>query len=121
MLDEPQTDRVYEQWATTGSKWKIPLLTQVVETIPFSGKRSVPYGTGTVRDFMHAKVTVADDTVFFGSFNLSRSGEANAENMVEIEDPGIAGKMAKFIDETRALYPRSTVPDRRGPRKGERT
>lgn len=121
VLDEPQTDRVYEQWATTGSKWKIPLLTQVVETIPFSGKRSVPYGTGTVRDFMHAKVTVADDTVFFGSFNLSRSGEANAENMVEIEDPGIAGKMAKFIDETRALYPRSTVPDRRGPRKGERT
>ena len=30
VLDEPQTDRVYEQWATTGSKWKIPLLTQVV-------------------------------------------------------------------------------------------
>lgn len=113
VVDEPQTDRVYEQWATTGSKWKIPLLTRVVETLPFSGKRSVPWGSGTVRDFMHAKVTVADDTVFLGSFNLSRSGEANAENMIEIEDPGTADAMAAFIDETRSFYPRSTVPGRR--------
>ncbi|MCB0831062.1 MAG: hypothetical protein KDB64_09070, partial [Solirubrobacterales bacterium] len=57
VVDEPQTDRVYEQWATTGSKWKIPLLTRVIETLPFNGKRSVPWGTGAVRDFMHAKVT----------------------------------------------------------------
>jgi phosphatidylserine/phosphatidylglycerophosphate/cardiolipin synthase-like enzyme len=113
VVDEPQTDRVYEQWATTGSKWKIPLLTRVIEKLPFSGKRSVPWGTGTIRDFMHAKVTVADDTVFLGSFNLSRSGEENAENMVEIEDPGIAEQMAAFIDETRSFYPPSTVPDRR--------
>jgi phosphatidylserine/phosphatidylglycerophosphate/cardiolipin synthase-like enzyme len=113
VVDEPQTDRVYEQWATTGSKWKIPLLTRVVETLPFNGKRSVPWGTGAVRDFMHAKVTVVDDTVFLGSFNLSRSGEANAENMIEIEDPGTAEDMAAFVDETRARYPRSSVPDRR--------
>lgn len=112
VLDEPQTDRVYEQWATTGSKWKIPLLTQVVESLEFSGKRSVPWGTGTVRDFMHAKVTVVDYTVFLGSFNLSRSGEENAENMLEIEDAAIADQMAAFIDETRARYPRSSVPRR---------
>ena len=36
---------------------------------------------------MHAKVTVADDVVFLGSFNLSRSGEENAENVLEIADP----------------------------------
>lgn len=114
VIDEPQTDRVFEQWATTGSKWKIPLLTRVIEELPFSGKRSVPWGMGTIRDFMHAKVTVADDTVFLGSFNLSRSGEENAENMIEIEDPAIADQMAKFIDETRARYPRSSVPAARG-------
>lgn len=113
VVDEPQTDRVFEQWATTGSKWKIPLLTRVIETLPFSGKRSVPWGSGAVRDFMHAKVTVADDTVFLGSFNLSRSGEANAENMIEIEDSGTADAMVTFIDEVRARYPRSTVPERR--------
>ena len=34
---------------------------------------------------MHAKVTVADDTVFVGSFNLSHSGELNAENVLELD------------------------------------
>lgn len=110
VIDEPQTDRVFEQWATTQSKWKIPLLAKVLGSLPFSGKESVPWGSAELRNFMHAKVTVVDDTVFLGSFNLSRSGEENAENMIEIEHAGIAGTMAAFIDETRAKYPRSTVP-----------
>jgi phosphatidylserine/phosphatidylglycerophosphate/cardiolipin synthase-like enzyme len=59
---------------------------------------------------MHAKVTVTDDTIFLGSFNLSRSGEANAENMIEIEDAATADQMAAFIDEVHARYPRSSVP-----------
>jgi phosphatidylserine/phosphatidylglycerophosphate/cardiolipin synthase-like enzyme len=54
---------------------------------------------------MHAKVTVADDTVFVGSFNLSHSGEMNAENVLELQDPQIAGRLAAFIDEIRARYP----------------
>ena len=89
VIDEPQTDAVYGQWATNGtSAWKIPLLAKTLSLLPFSGKRSTPWGPGTVHDFMHAKVTVADDTVFVGSFNLSRSGEMNAENVLEIHDPG---------------------------------
>ena len=35
---------------------------------------------------MHAKVVVADDIAFVGSFNFSRSGERNAENVLEIRD-----------------------------------
>ncbi len=58
---------------------------------------------------MHAKVTVCDDTVFVGSFNLSRSGEKNAENVLEIEDPAIAERLAGFVDEVRARYPRSPL------------
>jgi phosphatidylserine/phosphatidylglycerophosphate/cardiolipin synthase-like enzyme len=54
---------------------------------------------------MHAKVTVADDTVFVGSFNLSHSGELNAENVLELTDPQIAERLAGFIDEVRAKYP----------------
>lgn len=111
VIDEPQTDRVFEQWATTHSKWKIPLLAKVLASLPFSGKNSVPWGTAELRNFMHAKVTVVDDTVFMGSFNLSRSGEANAENMIEIEDADVAPFMAGFIDDTRGKYPPSTVPD----------
>ena len=52
----------------------------------FTGKPSTPWAPDTVHDFMHAKVTVADDIVFIGSFNLSHSGEMNAENVLEIGD-----------------------------------
>ena len=55
---------------------------------------------------MHAKVTVADDVVFAGSFNLSRSGEMNAENVLEVHDPELADRLAAFIDAIRdALRP----------------
>jgi phosphatidylserine/phosphatidylglycerophosphate/cardiolipin synthase-like enzyme len=50
-------------------------------------------------------VTVADDTVFIGSFNLSHSGEENAENVLEIKDPKLADRMVAFVDSVRALYP----------------
>ena len=53
---------------------------------------------------MHAKVTVADDTVFVGSFNLSHSGEMNAENVLEIHDPALADRLAAYIDEVRERY-----------------
>ena len=59
---------------------------------------------------MHAKVTVADDVVFCGSFNLSRSGERNAENMIEIEDAALADQLAAYIDAVRARYPAAKVP-----------
>jgi phosphatidylserine/phosphatidylglycerophosphate/cardiolipin synthase-like enzyme len=71
----------------------------------FSGKVSTPYGDGTVHDFMHAKVCVCDDIAFVGSFNLSRSGELNAENVLEIGDAAIAERLAAFVDEVRARYP----------------
>jgi phosphatidylserine/phosphatidylglycerophosphate/cardiolipin synthase-like enzyme len=54
---------------------------------------------------MHAKVTVADDTVFVGSFNLSRSGEKNAENVLEIQDADLAESLAAFVDGVRGRYP----------------
>jgi phosphatidylserine/phosphatidylglycerophosphate/cardiolipin synthase-like enzyme len=59
---------------------------------------------------MHAKVTVADDVVFVGSFNLSRSGEENAENVLEIADAGLAERMAAFVDTVRGRYPAIAVP-----------
>ena len=74
---------------------------------PFAGKPSTKWAPDTVHDFMHAKVTVADDISFIGSFNLSHSGEMNAENVLEIHDAAIADRLAHFVDEIRALYPRS--------------
>jgi phosphatidylserine/phosphatidylglycerophosphate/cardiolipin synthase-like enzyme len=106
VIDEPQTDAVYGQWASNGtSGWKIPLLAKALSLMPFSGKPSTPWGPETTHDFMHAKVTVCDDTVFVGSFNLSRSGEMNAENVLEIHSAEHAEAMAAFIDAVRGRYP----------------
>jgi phosphatidylserine/phosphatidylglycerophosphate/cardiolipin synthase-like enzyme len=97
---------VIHQWSANGNaSWKEPLLRQALTEAPFSGKRSTPYGPGTVHDYMHAKVTVADDTVFLGSFNLSHSGELNAENVLEIADSSLAERLAGFVDSVRAAYP----------------
>jgi phosphatidylserine/phosphatidylglycerophosphate/cardiolipin synthase-like enzyme len=104
-VDETQMRGVAYQWNVEGKSWKLPLLARVVRGA-FSAKPSTPYGTGTVHDFMHAKVTVVDDTVFVGSFNLSRSGERNAENVLELEDAAIADQLVAFVDDVRGRYPR---------------
>jgi phosphatidylserine/phosphatidylglycerophosphate/cardiolipin synthase-like enzyme len=111
VVDETQLDEVYHQWLTNGvSAWKVPLLRSVIERGDFTGKRSIPWSPESLHNFMHAKVVVADDVAFVGSFNLSRSGERNAENVLEIHDAESADRMAAYIDEIRALYPQSTVP-----------
>ena len=104
-LDAPQIEGVVYQWHQNGNvAWKLPLLERVVGG-DFTGKPSTPYGAGTVHDFMHAKIVVADDVVFSGSFNLSRSGEQNAENVLEIHDPVLAEHLSSYVDEVRRLYP----------------
>jgi phosphatidylserine/phosphatidylglycerophosphate/cardiolipin synthase-like enzyme len=111
-VDQPQIEEVRDQWGPTGvSSWKLPLLRQVIDSGRFAGKRSTPWGPGTVHDYMHAKVTVADDVVFVGSFNLSHSGEQNAENVLEIHDPALAERLAAFVDGVRALYPTASLED----------
>lgn len=103
-VDATQVRQVVHQWRTNRNiSWKLPLLQQVMAG-PFTGKVSTPYGDGTVHDFMHAKVCVCDDTAFVGSYNLSRSGETNAENVLEIEDAAVADRLAGFVDEVRARY-----------------
>ncbi|MGE5274885.1 MAG: phospholipase D-like domain-containing protein [Verrucomicrobiota bacterium] len=105
-LDQTQLEEVQTQWGPSGvGSWKLPLLLQVVASGRFAGKGSTPWGPGTVHDYMHAKLTVADDVVFLGSFNLSHSGEQNAENVLEIHDPELAEQLAGFVDEVRARYP----------------
>jgi phosphatidylserine/phosphatidylglycerophosphate/cardiolipin synthase-like enzyme len=108
VVDATQIDEVLAQWHENGNAdWKGPLLRTVLTRAAFSGKRSTPYAPGSVHDYMHAKVTVADDTVFAGSFNLSHSGELNAENVLELVDPQLADRLAAFVDDVRARY--STV------------
>jgi phosphatidylserine/phosphatidylglycerophosphate/cardiolipin synthase-like enzyme len=106
-VDAPQVRGVIYQWGQNGNAaWKLPLLQRVLAA-PFSGKPSTPWEPeSTPHDFMHAKVTIADDVVFTGSFNLSRSGERNSEDVLEIHDADLADRLASYVDEVRALYPR---------------
>jgi phosphatidylserine/phosphatidylglycerophosphate/cardiolipin synthase-like enzyme len=111
VVDGTQMEQVYDQWHANGNAaWKLPLIERVFERAPFAGKRSTPYGPGTLHDYMHAKVTIADDTVFVGSFNLSHSGEQNAENVLETTDSALAEELAGFVDQVRAGYPRAPLP-----------
>jgi phosphatidylserine/phosphatidylglycerophosphate/cardiolipin synthase-like enzyme len=111
VVDATQIREVYGQWrAKPGTQWKLTSLGQVLRDGDFSGKRSTPYAPGSVHDYMHAKVTVADSVAFVGSFNLSHSGELNAENVLEIADPAIADRLAAFVDEVRARYPKAPLP-----------
>jgi phosphatidylserine/phosphatidylglycerophosphate/cardiolipin synthase-like enzyme len=106
VVDATQIDEVFDQWRMNGNNtWKTPSLMFVLRNAAFTGKRSTPYAPGAVHDYMHAKVCVCDDTAFIGSFNLSHSGEENAENVLEIADAELADRMAAFVDAIRAKYP----------------
>jgi phosphatidylserine/phosphatidylglycerophosphate/cardiolipin synthase-like enzyme len=112
VVDRTQMEEVVHQWRTNGrSAWKVPILASVLAHADFRGKPSTRWTPESTHDFMHAKVTVADDRVFAGSFNLSRSGERNAENVLELHDPDLADRLAGFIDGIRELYEPMPAPD----------
>jgi phosphatidylserine/phosphatidylglycerophosphate/cardiolipin synthase-like enzyme len=111
VYDATQMKEVFGQWAgEEHAAWKIPAFRSLVTHAPFGSKITTPYAPGSVHDYMHAKVTVTDDVTFVGSYNLSHSGEANAENVLEIKDAKIAATLVAFIDQLRARYPSHGTP-----------
>jgi len=116
VVDDTQVDGVLEQWRLNGNaSWKVPALRRLLEAAGFAGKPSTMWAPDTVHDYMHAKIVVADDVSFLGSFNLSHSGELNAENVLELKDAAIADRLAAFVDEIRAIYPLVTLPEDKTP------
>ncbi|HEY1316637.1 MAG TPA: phospholipase D-like domain-containing protein [Gaiella sp.] len=108
VIDQTQTEDVLRQWAANpASAWKTPLLEAIVGHASFAAKRSTPWSPDGVQDFMHAKVVVCDDVSFAGSFNFSRSGERNAENVLELHDATVADRLAAYVDELDGRYPRA--------------
>jgi phosphatidylserine/phosphatidylglycerophosphate/cardiolipin synthase-like enzyme len=105
VYDATQMDEVQRQWANQATaSWKTAAFQSIVNAVHFGSKRSIPYSKGSVHDFMHAKILVADDFVYAGSFNLSHSGEQNAENVVQFQSPQIANACAAYIDSIAARY-----------------
>ena len=105
VYDATQMDEVQHQWSTQATAaWKITAFRCVAAAVRFGAKRSTPYSKGSVHDFMHAKILVTDDYVYAGSFNLSHSGEMNAENVVQFESAAVADLCAAYIDRVAARY-----------------
>ncbi len=111
VYDATQMDEVQHQWASQGgAAWKIAAFHSIITAVHFGGKRSTPYAKGTVHDFMHAKILVADDYIYAGSFNLSHSGESNAENVIQVESAAVADLCAAYIDKVAARYGGTPAP-----------
>jgi phosphatidylserine/phosphatidylglycerophosphate/cardiolipin synthase-like enzyme len=105
VYDATEMEEVQRQWSENGvSSWKIVTFRSIVAAVRFGAKHSTPYSPTSVHDFMHAKVLVADDYVYAGSFNLSHSGEQNAENVVQFESAAVADMCVTFIDRVAAKY-----------------
>ena len=60
-----------------------------------------------MHDFLHAKLVVCDDWAFAGSYNHSRAGEENAENVLAIDGKAGADHVAEAIARVRRSATRS--------------
>jgi phosphatidylserine/phosphatidylglycerophosphate/cardiolipin synthase-like enzyme len=101
--DWTQMHDVQAQWRDVpANRWKIDAWNVIAPRL--SGKRSTPYAPGSVHDYMHAKVIVADGEVLTGSYNCSRGGNDNAENVLRIEGPDVADRFVEFADRIAARY-----------------
>ena len=101
--DRTQMADVQRQWqAVAHNRWKIAAWDTI--SAHLSGKVSTPYAPGAVHDYMHAKFLVVDDEVLTGSFNFSRHGEGNAENVVHLRSEEVAVSFAAFAERVAARY-----------------
>lgn len=104
-VDAPQMQQVERQWAKDPrSQWKLPILRELQGSGCFAAKQSTAFGTAEHHNFMHAKLVVTDDWVIAGSFNCSRSGERNAENVLVIRNRPFADECAAYAEAVHASY-----------------
>ena len=111
VYDRTQMAEVLGQWRVDPhATWKGPAFQAVSAAFPFASKVTTPYTPTSVHDFMHAKITVVDNTVFTGSYNLSHAGEDNAENLLALDSAPLADRFVAFIDAVFARYAALPAP-----------
>ncbi len=101
--DLTQMEEVQRAWESVPhNRWKIEAWKVIAARL--SGKRSTPWSPSSTHDFMHAKCVAADDEIVAGSYNLSKHGESNAENVLHIVSEHLAGLFRDFADGVAARY-----------------
>ena len=114
LYDGPQMDLVRRQWqaAHVGAD-KINTWEKVADHLV--RKNSIPYNHHNPHqphNFMHNKLVVADDVVVTGSFNLSNHAMGNAEDVLFIDDAGIASAYASYLEQLEVRYSHTVRPGR---------
>ncbi|HUS16398.1 MAG TPA: phospholipase D-like domain-containing protein [Chloroflexia bacterium] len=105
VYDQTQMEGVFYQWSLVPqNNWKIPAFHQLVEYAHLAGKHSIPWSATSIHDFMHNKLMVVDDTVITGSYNFSRSAQANAENVLLIQNAALAADYRAYLRRLAARY-----------------
>ena len=105
VFDRTQMAEVLGQWRVDPhATWKGPAFQAVSSALAFASKVTTPYTPTSVHDFMHAKITVVDNIVFTGSYNLSHAGEDNAENLLALDSAPLADRFVEFIDAVFTRY-----------------
>ncbi|MBY0550773.1 MAG: hypothetical protein K2W95_26070 [Candidatus Obscuribacterales bacterium] len=106
IYDGPQMRNVANAWgrsASPESQVKIALWNKVKANLV--AKNSHPYDPEGPHDFMHNKtLTVDNSVVITGSFNMSMNAMKNAENVVTIHSPVIAGQYTDYIKDLVQTY-----------------
>lgn len=103
VYDHTQMEDVQRQWEIVPhNRWKIEAWKTIAPYL--AGKVSTRYHPDAVHDYMHAKAVVVDDEVLAGSYNLSKHGEGNAENVLHIVSEHHADGFADFADRLRERY-----------------
>jgi phosphatidylserine/phosphatidylglycerophosphate/cardiolipin synthase-like enzyme len=111
--DRTQMDEVRRQWdAVPHNRWKIGVWDTIAPHL--SGKISTPYAPGSVHDYMHAKLLIIDDEVMTGSFNFSRHGEGNAENVLRLRSEEVAIAFEAFAERVATRYANASTVGRTG-------
>jgi phosphatidylserine/phosphatidylglycerophosphate/cardiolipin synthase-like enzyme len=101
--DLTQMEDVQRQWELVPhNRWKIEAWKTIAPYL--AGKVSTRYRPDAVHDYMHAKAVVVDDEVITGSFNFSKHGEGNAENVLFVVSEYHAVRFAEFADRVAARY-----------------
>ncbi len=103
ICDGPQVaETLHNLAAHPGGAAQVGLIRRVTGRL--TAKPSRPYQPDGRNNVMHNKVIVCDDAVVTGSYNFSRNGASNAENVLVIHDAAWADRYAAYIDELARTY-----------------